>query len=144
MATVRTASSADAEALAALNAEFNGVARTPGAIRESLTSAASLETVLVAQDDEVVVGFLALQTLRSVCYAEPWVEVTELYVAPPHRNRGVGRALLDNARDRARLAGASELFVRVNVKNDPMQRLLERIGIMRTPQLVFTISLAPA
>jgi ribosomal protein S18 acetylase RimI-like enzyme len=73
--------------------------------------------VLVAVDEDEVVGFVALQT------AVPWERldeppgayalVSDLVVAESHRGRGLGRALLAAAEDHARAEGARELCINV-------------------------------
>lgn len=142
MITVRQASPADAEVLAELNRAFNGVERGRDCIRESLVAGSSPETVFVAEDGPDVVGFMCLQTLRSVCYDAPWVEITELYVASTHRGRGAGRALLRAAEGRAEGVGASELLLRTNVKNRPAQNLCSQSGLGAAQQVVFRRSYA--
>ena len=84
-----------------------------------------------------MVGFLCSQALRSLCYDEPWVEITELYVVPAHRGRGAGRALVGAAMRRAQEAGASEVVLRTNARNSAAQNLFARIGLEAAPQLVF-------
>jgi len=72
-----------------------------------------------------------------MCYDLPWVEITELYVAPTHRRRGAATALLREAEVRAADTGASELLARTNTKNGPAQTLLRRIGLDAAPHVVF-------
>lgn len=136
MIIVREASALDADRLAALNDAFNAVARDVHRIRESLAEALP-ETVLVAEEAGTVIGFLCLQTLRSVCYDAPWVEITELYVAATHRGRGAGQALLRQAEVRAAKAGASELLLRTNNENVAAKALVKRMGLDAAPQVVF-------
>lgn len=137
MISVRRARPDDAGRLADLNRAFNGVERAPDGLAAALAAAHATETVLVAEESETLIGFLCLQTLRSMCYEAPWVEITELYVTPAHRGRGAGEALLREAVARATEAGASELLVRTNEANGPAQRLFERVGLERARQRVF-------
>lgn len=137
MIEVREASEEDAQVLAELNTAFNGVQRSPELIHAQMRGAAVAETILLAEELGSTLGFLCFQVLWSVCYDAPWVEITELYVVPPHRGHGAGRALLEEARRRAEVAGASELLLRTNVKNSVAQSLLDRIGFAAAPQMVF-------
>lgn len=134
MITTRLARPADADPLVQLNASFNGVERAPDVVAASLLEARATETVLVAEEAGALVGFLCLQTLRSICYEAPWAEITELYVAPTHRGQGVGEALLREALSRAAASGAAEVLVRTNEANGPAQRLFERAGLERARQ----------
>jgi ribosomal protein S18 acetylase RimI-like enzyme len=137
MVTVRDARVADADVLALLNRAFNGVTRDDEHIRHALQAQGSTEAVLVAEEAGAVVGFLCLQTLQSICYDAPWVEITELYVAPSHRGHGAGCALVREAERRAVKAGASELLLRTNTRNGPAHSLFNRVGLEPAPQLVF-------
>jgi len=137
MITVRQASPVDTDQLALLNQAFNGVEHGSLRIRQSLLATSSPETVLVAEEAGTLIGFLCLQTLRSMCYDAPWVEITELYVAPSHRGRGTGQDLVREAEARAANAGAAELILRTNRENGPAQRLVSRIGLDLAPQMVF-------
>jgi ribosomal protein S18 acetylase RimI-like enzyme len=137
MITVREATALDADQVAALNHAFNAVEREVHRIRQSLLAETSPETVLVAEEAGAVIGFLCLQTLRSVCYDAPWVEITEVYVAPTHRGRGAGQALVRQAEVRAEKAGASELLLRTNHRNAAAQTLFKRMGLDAAPHVVF-------
>ena len=144
MITVREATDEDAEVIAELNNAFNGVHRRPKKIRKYMGAPKSTETILLAEELGSTLGFLCFQVLGSVCYDTPWVEVTELYVMPTHRGRGAGRALVEDAMRRARAAGASELLLRTNTKNDAAQDLAARIGLEAAPQIVFRAILGGA
>jgi GNAT superfamily N-acetyltransferase len=54
-------------------------------------------------------------------------EVSHLLVAPSQQNRGTGRALLEDALDRARLAGLDEVVL-VTLPDDSARRFYERLG----------------
>lgn len=136
MITIRRATPSDAKSLAALSHDFNGVLRSPDQVRQALADP-SPETVVVAEHEGVIVGFLCLQTLRSVCYDEPWVEITELYVASTHRRRGAGASLMREALRLAERAGASEVLLRSNVENVSARALCMRVGLEPASHSVF-------
>ena len=139
---IREARPSDAEVLAALNKEFNGVVRGAGQLRESLATSGSRETVLVAEDAGMVVGFACLQIHHSVCYDAPWTEITELYVTPDSRGRGVGRALVRELDIRARAMGASELVVRTSIGNEAAKAVFRHAGLNTASHVVFRRSYA--
>ena len=91
---IRKAQAADAEQLFALNEEFNGKGgATPESIRTSLL-ANPQEIVIVADTGGVLAGFVCVQLKRSFCYDEYMPEITEVYVRPEYRRKGVARAML--------------------------------------------------
>ncbi|NIP58091.1 MAG: ribosomal protein S18-alanine N-acetyltransferase [Gemmatimonadetes bacterium] len=55
-------------------------------------------------------------------------ELANLAVAPEHRRRGIGSALLDRVLERARDGGVRSLFLEVRVSNDEAVRLYEGRG----------------
>ncbi|HEU4433116.1 MAG TPA: GNAT family N-acetyltransferase [Pyrinomonadaceae bacterium] len=134
MITIRRAIANDAEALAVLNQEFSGVGRSRADIEKALDS--SMEEVLVGSFDEQVVGFACLQVLWSFCYDMPWVELTELYVAPPFRHRGVGRALCEQVIQRANDVGAAQVLLRTGPANDAIDRVYRPLGFQPSRQIL--------
>lgn len=102
MIRVRPMAAADRAAVAGMLADLYGApVAEPGAEGE----------ILVAEDGVLLLGCLALavrpwgEGTRSA--PVPWVEAW--YVAPGHRRRGVGRALMRAAEARARAMGFAEL-----------------------------------
>jgi ribosomal protein S18 acetylase RimI-like enzyme len=139
MIQIRKARSGDAEYVVKLNEDFNGVTRPSQEIARTLQTSGSSETVLIAEEFDIVIGFACIQILNSVCYNAPWMEVTELYVVPTHRQRGAGKALVCEAIRRAEQAGVSEVLVRTNVKNEAARNLYTQIGLEVAPDVVFRL-----
>ncbi|MFE1298112.1 GNAT family N-acetyltransferase [Streptomyces sp. NPDC058731] len=54
--------------------------------------------------------------------------VADLGVAPPHRGRGIGAALLERAVERGRRVGAGHVWLEVTHLNAPAVRLYRRAG----------------
>lgn len=57
---------------------------------------------------------------------EAWIN--NIAVDPERRRRGIATMLMDDARDRARAAGAKAMFLEVAVDNGPAQLLYDRYG----------------
>lgn len=92
---IRLASVGDAGELERLNTEFNGKGKTTEeSIRASLLTNRR-EIVIVADGDGGrLAGFVCVQLKKSFCYDEYMPEITEVYVRPEYRGRGVAREML--------------------------------------------------
>ena len=91
---VRIATVNDAEQLNILNNEFNGEGETSIAnIRNSLMHNKQ-EVVIVAEEDNMLVGFVCVQLKKSFCYDDYMPEITEVYVKPAYRKRGVASEMI--------------------------------------------------
>lgn len=84
--------------------------------------------VAVATDGNVVVG-----AATSVHYLHPdkpapemWIN--ELGVAPTHRGRGLGKALLDALLEMAREQGCHEAWIVTDPQNEAAMRLYHRVS----------------
>ena len=91
---VRIATVNDAEQLKILNNEFNGEGETSiDNIRNSLMNNKQ-EVVIVADEDDRLVGFVCVQLKKSFCYDEYMPEITEVYVKPAYRKRGLASEMI--------------------------------------------------
>jgi ribosomal-protein-alanine N-acetyltransferase len=79
----------------------------------------------LAEDDGRSVGMLLLRVIMEDA------EILTIAVDPAVRGRGVGRALVRAALDRAPAAGATAVFLEVAVDNTPALALYERAGFRR-------------
>lgn len=126
---VRPAGEGDAGALARLLTDFNGTPVDAAAALRRLRAAAGVETALVAEaDGGRVVGFASVRVVPYLSDDRPYAELTELYVAPAWRRRGVARALLAAAEALARARGAGQLIVLTGLDNAPAQALYRAAG----------------
>ena len=84
---IRIATEDDANQLDLLNNEFNGQGNTSkDCIRDSILNNKQ-EVVIVAQEDESLVGFVCVQLKKSFCYDDFMPEITEVYVRPEYRKK---------------------------------------------------------
>jgi ribosomal protein S18 acetylase RimI-like enzyme len=85
--------------------------------------------VLVAEsDDGSVVGFVQLYPSFSSILAAPMYVLSDLFVMPDARRRGVGTLLLKSAAETARANGAVRVELATAITNVPAQRLYEALG----------------
>ena len=96
---VRKATVKDAEQLAILNDEFNGAGETTlDNIRISLINNQQ-EVVIVDDENGILSGFVCVQLKKSFCYDEYMPEITEVYVRPACRKKGVASEMIAFAED---------------------------------------------
>jgi len=132
IAAVRLATVADADLVGRLLHDFSrefdeptpGAARLAERVRQLLADGEI--TVLVVGSEPGGVAILhfrpSLSTAASECY------VSELYVVPARRRRGLGRGLLDAAVELARDRGADQMDLATSEDNLAARSLYESAG----------------
>jgi ribosomal protein S18 acetylase RimI-like enzyme len=129
---IRRAGPEEAVAIARLlhdfNAEFGeptpGVEALAGYARQLL--AAGEMTVLLAGEGPD--GLSLLRFRPSVWTGAPEAHLQELYVVPPRRGRGIGRALLEATIAAAREAGATGIDLNTGETDTAARALYESMG----------------
>ncbi|CAD5106588.1 GNAT family N-acetyltransferase [Zestomonas carbonaria] len=125
---------------------FYQVSKPDDAIREFL--AARLDrgdsALFVARDEAGrAQGFVQLYPLFASLELRPSWLVSDLYVSPPARRRGVGETLMNAARAHAGASGACGLQLETAKTNEAGQALYERLGYVRDEVfLTYWLSLA--
>ena len=132
--TIRRATTADHDLLRELWEEFEAGLDQEPYLREVWDEAwediaATVEdgVALVAEEDGRALGFvfcvLGAQGRRTA-------HVTDIYVRPEARGRGIGRALLAELVEPARTAGLEHVSLEVLVRNSEARRLYDRLGFV--------------
>jgi GNAT superfamily N-acetyltransferase len=111
---IRAAVAADLPGLLALYRQLYAELdlRLSPVVRDAWTAtlSASGRTVLVAERDGTLVGTVDLSVVPNAAHAgQPYLLVENVVVDAAWRGRGVGRRLLDAARDHGRAAGCYKL-----------------------------------
>ena len=91
------------------------------------TLATPRRTVLLAEADGVPVGTADVTVMANAARARPYLLVENVVVDAAHRGRGIGRALLDAARERARAAGCYK--VQLSATEDSAYAFYEAAGM---------------
>jgi ribosomal protein S18 acetylase RimI-like enzyme len=140
--TIRRATKDDQELIRELWTAFEAELPGPDYLRESWEEAWSdlAQTLrdgvgLIAEEDGRAVGFVFCvlgDTGRKTAH------VTDIYVRPDSRNKGIGRALLAGILEPARAAGLDHASLEVLIRNSDARRLYERLGF--TPMDVFMVA----
>lgn len=97
----------------------------------------------IARDESVIfhavddsgeaLGFVQMfPTFSSIDAHRTWL-LGDLFTAPAARGKGVGRLLMNTARDFARLMGARGMTLETATDNVTAQRLYESLGYVRDP-----------
>ena len=90
--------------------------------------------ILVAQEGGAVVGYAyaAIEGYDYMSLRGPAGVLHDIVVDPHHRNKGVGRMLLEAALAFFRSRGTPRAVLSTAARNEPAQRLFERAGFRRT------------
>jgi ribosomal protein S18 acetylase RimI-like enzyme len=112
-------------------AEHVGTGFVPKLTGEALNAAADLIDVVVAEEDDRLIGAcLGLMTF-STWRGCRGLYVVDLFVAPEARGRSVGVALLRTLARRFAARGADFIKLEVDETNDPAQRFYARLGFAK-------------
>jgi len=95
-------------------ADYGSLAEDPG----GKILVAELETM----DPPKILGFAAFHRILDE------VELRNMAVDPEHREQGVGKALLEDARERLLKEGAKRVFLEVRTSNKPALSLYSSVG----------------
>ena len=135
---IRTATVNDAEQLNILNIEFNGENEAGiDNIRDSLMNNKQ-ETVIVSQEDDTLVGFVCVQLKKSFCYDDYMPEITEVYVKPEYRKRGIAGEMISFAEEYCRRNYPLHKFeLLTGERNHDAQSVYRRLGYSCDNELHF-------
>jgi GNAT superfamily N-acetyltransferase len=103
---------------------------TAGTLRRLLAGEDGMAALVAVDDDDQPVAFA-----HTVLHAGTWdlgprCYLEDLYAAPEVRGTGVGRALIEAVRERARQAGAVELYWITATDNATARRLYDRVATL--------------
>lgn len=134
MARIREANDGDLHSLGRLFDEYRQFYKLPTDVDKAreyirLRLVAGDSVVLVAADEsEKLLGFTQLYPTWCSLLAGPVYVLYDLYVPPRARRRGVARALLEAAADRARRDGKVRMTLSTAKTNVNAQALYESLG----------------
>lgn len=139
----------DEPAILPLMAAFNrteGIDWRPGpmgAALRRLLGAGDLGLVLVAREgaSRAVTGYMIATFGYDLEFAGPDAFITELFVEPLSRGRGLGRALLDAMIGHLRLSGTNAVHLMVRPENERARALYAGRGFRLAPRIMMTMPL---
>jgi ribosomal protein S18 acetylase RimI-like enzyme len=108
--------------------------------RESQYSDDEWKNRVIRWNGESGIGFLAFEDGAACGIAGCFLhsddpshaQLISMWTAPTHRERGIGRMLIDEVAGWARKRGATVLDLFVVSSNEPARRFYERLGFVRT------------
>jgi ribosomal protein S18 acetylase RimI-like enzyme len=125
---IRLAQASDCGEIARLNALFNGVEAPPASYAKRLADPRRVDLPILAESGGSAIGLASLRLAPSVFYAQPYAELSELFVEVAHRGQGIGSRLVAFAESLARQAGADELVIMTDFDNEAAQGLYRSLG----------------
>jgi ribosomal protein S18 acetylase RimI-like enzyme len=143
---IRAAGLRDVPALLAMMVAFNaheGIAHRPrrleAALRKLLRDR-SLGLVLIARDpaSRTAVGYTVVTYNYDLEFAGPDAFVTELFVAPEQRKRGVARTLLRAVVRQMKAEDMTALLLVVRPENRVARKLYASLGFALVPRVMMT------
>jgi phosphinothricin acetyltransferase len=141
--SIRLATAADAEAIRAIYnyevlrtaATFDLVPRSIEDQRHWIADRTGAFAAIVAVDDDVVVGFGSLSPYKERAAYRTSVE-DSVYVHTDHQGRGIGKIVVNELLNIARLSGFHAVFARINASSEASRALhaacgFELVGVER-------------
>ena len=125
---VRQATPDDAPALSILLDRFDGMGATPEQVAARMRACQGVLTTFLGMVDGEAVGFACLRLVPHLQGDEPYAELTDIYVEPPFRRRGVARALIAHVEAAARSAGATDVAIITGFDNETAQSAYRAVG----------------
>ncbi|MBB5433267.1 GNAT superfamily N-acetyltransferase [Nocardiopsis composta] len=94
-------------------------------------------SVLVAERRGQIIGTLDLLVVANLTHdAQPWCVVDNLVVDPASRRRGVGRALMEEAVDRASRAGCYKIELVAHESGHALPEFYRAVGFDGSGEVV--------
>jgi ribosomal protein S18 acetylase RimI-like enzyme len=114
-------------------AEFSADAGTQGHALQALLSDPAKGRIFVARDGREVVAMASLLYTISTAEGGKAALFEDLVVAPDHRKRGIGEALLKHVIAHARAEGVLRITLLTDMQNERAQAMYRRVGFVGSP-----------
>ena len=100
-------------------------------IRETLKD--KIESVLVAEENKKLVGFLIAEVWRKKRYSY----ISNIFVKPDYRKKGVASELIKNHEDNCKKLGINGIFALVLVNNKKMQSFMKKYNYKKGKEFLY-------
>lgn len=125
---VREAAPDDAPELARMLDAFDHSGATPEQVERRMIACREVLTTFLAELAGQPVGFACLRLIPHIQGDAPYAELTDIYVDPSARRRGVAGALIAHIESVAIGAGADELVIITGFDNETARRAYHASG----------------
>ncbi|MGH8733378.1 MAG: GNAT family N-acetyltransferase [Burkholderiales bacterium] len=114
-------------------AEFSADAAKQSNALQALLSDPAKGRIFVARDGREVVAMASLLYTISTAEGGKAALFEDLVVAPEHRKRGIGEALLKHVIAHARAEGVLRITLLTDMQNERAQAMYRRVGFVGSP-----------
>ena len=118
--------------LADFNAEFGDPAPPPAALATRIAELVADGDTVVMVIGEPIAGLSVMRFRKGIWSQALECYLAELYIAPAHRGRGLGRLLMEASMARARVQGADYMDLGTAETDVAARALYESLGFSRT------------
>jgi phosphinothricin acetyltransferase len=115
------------EAILKTVATFDTIPKTINEQKPWFEGHDSKHPILVAEQDNAVVGWASLSKWSDRCAYSDTAEIS-VYVKEEHRGKGIGKSLMQEVLDRGKKAGIHTVIARISESNEASVRLHEAFG----------------
>jgi ribosomal protein S18 acetylase RimI-like enzyme len=114
-------------------AEFSADSEKQRAALQALLADPAKGRIFVARDGREVVAMASLLYTISTAEGGKAALFEDLVVAPDHRKRGIGEALLKHVIAQARAEGVLRITLLTDMQNERAQAMYRRVGFVGSP-----------
>jgi GNAT superfamily N-acetyltransferase len=130
--TIRDARPDDASDIARLLGQL-GYPTTPAAVPSRLERLRIVgDRVVVAEVDGRVAGLAQLGVAPTIALERPAAKIDALVVDEDYRGRGIGRALIEELENEARVRGCPLLYLTTATRRTDAHEFYRRVGLEQT------------
>ncbi|GAB4580583.1 MAG: hypothetical protein Fur0022_33250 [Anaerolineales bacterium] len=126
--TVRVATLDDARHLSPMLSFIENEEITTAQVKARMEAAAPTETPFIAEVDGQPAGFAFLRLVPALSTAEPFAEITELYVQDLTQRETIGAKLAELLEAHAREKGAASLHLLTGLRNTDAKNMYRALG----------------
>jgi GNAT superfamily N-acetyltransferase len=124
-------------------AEFSADANKQRAALQAILADPEKGKIFVAREGREVLAMASLLYTISTAEGGKAALFEDLVVAPEHRKRGIGAALLKHVVEQARAEGVLRITLLTDMQNERAQAMYRRVGFVGSPMKPMRLKLKP-